>query len=57
MTSTPWGASQDSKKYAPGIMEYSTSSHGGFHLSKSRQEAMPDCLRNDDGWEEVNHAD
>jgi hypothetical protein len=45
MTSTPWGASQTSKKYAPGIMEYSTASHGGFHLSKSRQQCMPDCLR------------
>ena len=52
MTSTPWGASQTSKKYAPGIMEYSTASHGGFHLSKSRQRVMPKCLRNDSGWYE-----
>lgn len=52
MTSTPWGASLSSKKYAPGIIEYSTASHGGFHLSKSRQKLMPSCLRNDNGWYE-----
>jgi hypothetical protein len=52
MTSTPWGVSQTSKKYAAGITEYSTASHGGFHLSQARQAAMPDCLRNDAGWYE-----
>lgn len=51
-TSTPWGAAQDSKKYATGIISYSTASHGGFHLSKTRQEEMPEVLRNPSGWYE-----
>lgn len=51
-TSTPWGVSQTSRKYAPGIMEYSTASHGGFHLSGARQKVMPDCLRNENAWYE-----
>jgi len=51
-TSTPWGPAQDSTKYAPGIISYSTASHGGFHLSKTRQNEMTDCLRNPDGWYE-----
>jgi len=52
MTYTKWGASQTSKKHASGIMEYSTASHGGFHLSATRQSQMPEYLRNDDGWYE-----
>ena len=51
-TQTPWGAAQDSTKYAPGIISYSTASHGGFHLSKTRQAKMPEVLRNPDGWYE-----
>jgi hypothetical protein len=52
MTSTPWGVSQTSKKYAAGIISYSTANHGGFHLSQARQEDMQDCLRNENGWYE-----
>ena len=51
-TSTPWGAAQDKQIYAPGIISYSTSSHGGFHLSKTRQKEMPAALVNPDGWYE-----
>jgi hypothetical protein len=51
-TRTPWGASQNSIKYAPGIISYSTARHGGFHLSKPRQKEMPEILKNPDGWYE-----
>lgn len=51
-TSTPWGPSQTAKKWAPGIMEYSTAGHGGFHLSPTRNAEMPEALRIDDGWYE-----
>ena len=50
--STPWGAAQTTKKYAHGIISYSTASHGGFHLSKTRQAEMPEVLRNPGGWYE-----
>lgn len=39
-TSTPWGPAQSSKKFAKGIVFYSTAGHGGFHLTKSRQAEM-----------------
>jgi hypothetical protein len=51
-TQTPWGAAQNSTKYAPGIISYSTASHGGFHLSETRQKEMPEILKNPDGWYE-----
>lgn len=51
-TSTPWGASQSTTKWAPGIMQYSTASHGGFHLSPTRNAEMPAALRIDSGWYE-----
>lgn len=35
--STPWGQSQTSVKLAPGIMDYTTASHGGIHLSELRR--------------------
>lgn len=49
---TPWGAAQHSEIYAEGIAFYSTASHGDFHLDDERNAAMPDCLRNADGWYE-----
>lgn len=33
---TPWGPSQHSHEFAPGIVFYSTASHGGYHLSTER---------------------
>lgn len=51
-TSTPWGVADSSRCIARGIMEYGTPSHGGFHLSKSRQAQMPAALRLDHGWYE-----
>jgi hypothetical protein len=44
-TSTPWGAAQHSKVYAPGITFFSTASHGGFRLTAQRVAQMPDALR------------
>jgi hypothetical protein len=42
---TPWGPAQTTKEYAPGIVFYSTASHGGFYLSQVRVASMPKCLR------------
>ncbi len=33
---TPWGPSQSSREFAPGIVFYSTASHGGYELSPAR---------------------
>lgn len=44
-TSTPWGASQHSRKIATGLVRYGTSSHGGIHVSRTRVESMPPKLR------------
>lgn len=35
-TETPWGQSQHEREHAPGIVFYSTSSHGGYGLSSQR---------------------
>jgi hypothetical protein len=50
--STPWGGAQGATVYAEGIVEYSTASHGGFHLSPERNAAVHPLLRSDDGWYE-----
>jgi hypothetical protein len=34
---TPWGCPDSAKEIAPGVVEISTPSHGGIHLSKERQ--------------------
>lgn len=35
-TQTPWGPSQSQREHAPGIVFYSTASHGGYKLSPER---------------------
>lgn len=35
--STPWGASQGSKKIAPGIFQVHTASHGGIYVDRALQ--------------------
>lgn len=40
-TSTPWGMSQTARALAPGIMLYTTASHGGIHLSPARMAELP----------------
>jgi len=57
MTYTPWGNSDSSTKLTRGVICYSTPSHGGFHVSKTMQQKMPEALRLDngkhgDGWYE-----
>jgi hypothetical protein len=44
-THTPWGHPQTTKEIAPGIVHYTTASHGGFYLSPERVAAMPKALR------------
>lgn len=59
-TSTPWGLSDSSKKYAPGIIFYSTPSHGGFHVSAKKFASMPAALKKlaypREGWFEEDAA-
>ena len=44
-TSTPWGHPDTITEIAPGIILYSTPSHGGYWLSPARVAAMPKPLR------------
>ena len=50
--STLWGTSQQSYRYADGILCHSTAGHGGFHLSDECNAQVHAMLRNDDGWYE-----
>jgi len=54
---TPWGYADHVREIAPGIIEYSTPSHGGIYLSAELLEAMPSKFRSftpwaGDGWYE-----
>lgn len=49
---TPWGGAQSATVYAEGIVEYSTASHGGFHLTPERNAAVHPTLRSEGGWYE-----
>jgi hypothetical protein len=49
---SPWGAIQDKRELAPGIWTVSTAGHGGIKLSRERNAAMPDHMRNEGGWYE-----
>jgi uncharacterized protein DUF7007 len=51
-TRTPWGTADHSRKIAPGIMAYQTPGHGGYHLSKTRNEQVHPALRTPKGWYE-----
>ena len=44
-TYTPWGSPQTATEIAPGIIAYTTASHGGYRLSPERVMTMPKCLR------------
>ena len=43
---SPWGAIDDAKEIAEGIVSVGTPSHGGIWLSPERFAQMPACLRN-----------
>lgn len=47
---TPWGLADHVTEIAPGIVSYSTPSHGGIHLSDARLAAMPKLLRELKTW-------
>lgn len=49
---TPWGPSQTATIHAEGVVEHSTASHGGFHLSPERNAQVHPMLRVDGGFYE-----
>ncbi len=51
-TSTPWGAAQTTQHITRGIVSYSTASHGGYHVSKTLNQQIPDYFRDTEGWYE-----
>lgn len=51
-TSTPWGQAQGATRYARGVTSYDTARHGGFRLSPSRNERVPEYMRDPKGWYE-----
>ena len=59
-TSTPWGMSDYSKKFGPGITFYGTPSHGGFRVSIGKLRKMPIILQGlhfpQPGWFEEDSA-
>lgn len=51
-TNTPWGVAQIAYNYGRGMQFYSTAGHGGFHLSGRVNEAVPEYMRQANGWYE-----
>lgn len=51
-TRTPWGTSQTRTVLIPGIVAYTTSSHGGLKLDKDLNQKVPQYMRASDGWYE-----
>lgn len=49
-TATPWGKSQTKQTYIRGINFYSTSSHGGIHVSEKLNQKIHLAWRNLNGW-------
>jgi len=47
---TPWGRADSATEYAPGIVFYSTPSHGGFHVDRSLVSEIPAPLRGLSGY-------
>ena len=52
LTHSPWGRIEHKAQLAKGIMNVSTASHGGIHLSDGRLAAMPDYMQREGGWYE-----
>ncbi len=46
--STPWGVNDTATWYGPGVVFYSTPSHGGFYLDADRLARLPVMLRKSD---------
>ena len=51
-THTPWGAADHTERVAPGIIRYSTPSHGGFHVAPTQNAKVHPAWRLADGWYE-----
>lgn len=51
-TSSPWGAVQNSRQIARGIVEVDTASHGGIHLSPTLNAKVHAAWRDPKGWYE-----
>ena len=51
-TNTPWGISDGQKTLLPGIISYSTPSHGGIHVKPELNKLIHLAWRHDDGWYE-----
>lgn len=49
---TPWGAAQQQRQIAPGIVEVSTASHGGIHLNADLNARVHQAWRDAAGWYE-----
>lgn len=49
---TPWGKAQTRSRLAHGIVEVSTASHGGIHLSPTRNALVHEAWRDGSGWYE-----
>jgi len=50
MWNTPWGVPHSHQVMAPGIVFYSTASHGGVHLSNKRIGMLPTCIKPEHNW-------
>lgn len=55
-TYTPWGPAQTSEKIVRGLMRYTTAGHGGYHLSPTLNQQVPQPIRNAGGWYEEDCA-
>lgn len=42
---TPWGPADSVQTLAPGIISYSTPSHGGIELSPERNRLIPEAIK------------
>ncbi|WP_295405457.1 hypothetical protein [uncultured Thiocystis sp.] len=49
-TPTPWGDSQREKRFANGIVFFSTAVHGGFYVDPARRADMPEAIQNAITW-------
>lgn len=55
-TDTPWGPAEEVAVVAPGITRVDTTEHGGWRLSRARNAAVPNDLREESGWYELDSA-
>ena len=49
-TQTPWGLADSATYYGTGIVQYTTPSHGGFHVSAGLLASIPEYLQTADAY-------